>query len=855
VIPLQLRVRNFMCYRDNVPTLDFDGIHLACLTGANGHGKSALLDAMTWALWGKARAKRDDELIHLGESEMEVEFTFDLGGTIYRVIRKRDSAGRGRTVVDLQVQGPDGPGEFRSIAEAGVRATDAAIVRLLRIDYETFTNSAFLIQGKADAFTTRTPAERKRILGEILGLGLYDEYEQQAKEKAREKDREVAELEGWLRDIDRELDRQPEYEVELARAEARVAELSAALKEAEAEQRDLHQKQQALEHQQTRLRDLDRRLAQAQQEVGEIEAQISDRQKQLAIYDTVLAEGQRVEEGYAALGQAREAEATWNKRLAQVVQIQERQRELERSVDAARHELDVARGRLGERVRDLQRRSAEVPRHAQQLTGIRTRLAFLLQQQSKRDAAQARIQALAEESAGLQVRNDQLRAEMDDLKEKMDLLERGASEAQCPLCGQALSDEHRDDLLAEFQREGKALGDTHRTQTARRREIAAETASLEQEIRKLDQDLTDLATQQRREAQLEQALTEAQQAADTLEPARAELAALDKRLQDGDYAPAEQAELAQLHSDLEALGYDRDAHQEARDQVASLAEFDAAYQRLQTAVERVDGERAALKDLQTRLARWQDALAGDLAERTSLAAEVSYLPEVLSLLQAKTAEVGDLQSQSSRARLELGAAHQRLDHCHNLALERERRVADRQRLVEEKALFDELRLAFGKKGIQAMIIEAVIPEIEFEANRLLARMTDSRMHVRFETQRETLKGDTLETLDINIADELGTRPYELFSGGEAFRVNFAIRIALSKLLARRAGAQLQMLVMDEGFGTQDTDGRQRLVEAINSIQDDFARILVITHIEELKDAFPVRIDVTKTPEGSQISLS
>jgi exonuclease SbcC len=225
------------------------------------------------------------------------------------------------------------------------------------------------------------------------------------------------------------------------------------------------------------------------------------------------------------------------------------------------------------------------------------------------------------------------------------------------------------------------------------------------------------------------------------------------------------------------------------------------------------------------------------------------------LLQAKTAEVEDLQSQSSRARLELGAAHQRLDHCHNLALERERRVEDRQRLVEEKALFDELRLAFGKKGIQAMIIEAVIPEIEFEANRLLARMTDSRMHVRFETQRETLKGDTLETLDINIADELGTRPYELFSGGEAFRVNFAIRIALSKLLARRAGAQLQMLVMDEGFGTQDTDGRQRLVEAINSIQDDFARILVITHIEELKDAFPVRIDVTKTPEGSQISLS
>jgi exonuclease SbcC len=134
-------------------------------------------------------------------------------------------------------------------------------------------------------------------------------------------------------------------------------------------------------------------------------------------------------------------------------------------------------------------------------------------------------------------------------------------------------------------------------------------------------------------------------------------------------------------------------------------------------------------------------------------------------------------------------------------------------------------------------------------------MTEGRMNVRFETQRETLKGDPVETLDINIGDELGTRPYELFSGGEAFRVNFAIRIALSKLLARRAGAQLQMLVIDEGFGTQDAEGRERLVEAINSIQDDFERVLVITHIEELKDAFPVRIEVTKTAAGSQISLN
>jgi exonuclease SbcC len=90
----------------------------------------------------------------------------------------------------------------------------------------------------------------------------------------------------------------------------------------------------------------------------------------------------------------------------------------------------------------------------------------------------------------------------------------------------------------------------------------------------------------------------------------------------------------------------------------------------------------------------------------------------------------------------------------------------------------------------------------------------------------------------------------MFSGGEAFRINFAIRVALSKLLANRAGARLQTLFTDEGFGTQDVQGRERLVEAVQSIQDEFELIVVITHIEELKDAFGACIDVTKTPNGS-----
>jgi exonuclease SbcC len=94
----------------------------------------------------------------------------------------------------------------------------------------------------------------------------------------------------------------------------------------------------------------------------------------------------------------------------------------------------------------------------------------------------------------------------------------------------------------------------------------------------------------------------------------------------------------------------------------------------------------------------------------------------------------------------------------------------------------------------------------------------------------------------------------MFSGGEAFRVNFAIRLALSRVLAHRAGARLQTLVIDEGFGSQDADGRQRLVEAINMVSAEFKKILVITHLEELKDAFPARIEVSKATTGSRVEV-
>ena len=199
-------MKNFMPYRENVPTLDFTGIHLLSICGDNGNGKSAIIDALTWALWGETRAKRDDDLIHQNANEMEVEFEFAVGEQHYRIIRKHSRPKRkgasGQSSLTFQIAAEN---SFRSMDGDSIPQTQQKIIDVLHMDYSTFTNSAFLRQGHADEFTTSSPAKRKQVLVNILGLSYYDGFETQAKDIVRQREMLRAQLMVSIADIDREL--------------------------------------------------------------------------------------------------------------------------------------------------------------------------------------------------------------------------------------------------------------------------------------------------------------------------------------------------------------------------------------------------------------------------------------------------------------------------------------------------------------------------------------------------------------------------------------------------------------------------------------------------------------------------
>jgi len=161
--------------------------------------------------------------------------------------------------------------------------------------------------------------------------------------------------------------------------------------------------------------------------------------------------------------------------------------------------------------------------------------------------------------------------------------------------------------------------------------------------------------------------------------------------------------------------------------------------------------------------------------------------------------------------------------------------------------------AFSKSGIQSYIIENVLPEIENEINNLLADLTNNKISISFIVQKETKSKTTIDTLDLIVHESNVDRKYETFSGGEKFRIDFACHIGLSRFLAKRANANIDLFVLDENLGSQDETAKQIFIQYLTKLSKYFKMIIVITHINDIKEAFINKLVIGKTDEkGSYI---
>ena len=849
MLPTRLELRNFLAYRAPEPIV-FSGIELACLTGGNGVGKSSLLDAITWALWGKARARRDEDLIHLGQNELSVQLDFEQEGLRYRIVRKRARAGRGsRGALDLMVYGA---GDFpRLINEDGARRTQEKINEILRLDYETFVHSAFLQQGRANAFTLKTAAERKRILADILGLDQWGEYEEVAKERLQGINSRIDLIQHDIKRIEEEIAREPQLASERGEVLSALAQALERQARADEAYRRVANAAAALRREREGLAELQRLIANRQSDMATAQAEVERQEAKIAEYQGTIARSDKIEAGFSQLQDARESQSAIAEQLSRQGELDRQVHELERALERKRAALASDINVRRERIRGLEAQLAAAA--DSDIEKLRRDLGALQALDSERDAATKEIQRMRERRSRLDAQTENLIAEGRALNERLARLEQ-ADGATCPLCGQALTAEHRADILAQLTEERDHMREQYRQCDAELEDISALSARRQVEVDGWAGQLKHLPAMQQRLGALAESQGQAEEAEVALPGEKRQLRQLETRLTEEDFGAELRRQLEQLERQRANIGYDPASHADIRAQLNTFAEYERQHTLLEFARISLPEAQKIRDDTSARLAAMRAAQNEDEERLERVSGEIAALEEQASQERELRESVERVRAEAQRLNERKTILEQELSA---IAAGRESKKRLNARLgaaQHERGLYNELRAAFGRNGLPALIIETAIPELEAEADDLLGRMTDGRMRLRLNTQREKVSGGVTETLDIEIADELGARDYELYSGGEAFRINFALRIALSKLLARRAGAQLRALFIDEGFGSQDEDGRDKLVDAINKIQSDFDLILVITHIDELRDSFPVHLLVEKTAAGSQVTI-
>jgi exonuclease SbcC len=856
MIPIHLTLSGFLSYRDPVE-IDFTSFDLACISGANGAGKSSLLDAITWVLFGQAR-KRDDSLVNLQAPAAEVSLEFSYEKNTYRVQRARP---RGKTgALEFHILQPSGA--WKPLTERTQVETQGRIQETLRLDYDTFINAAFFLQGKADQFTTETPTRRKQILSSILGLELWEVYRQRAADRRKLIEADIDRLDGRTVEIEAELAEETTRQERLTLLQTDLKRLSASRKLQEKTLDGLRAIAATLAEQRKLVETLQRQAQTTNRQLSELESRRVARQAEQQSYAGLLARSSEIEAAFQAW-QGQRAE------LAQMDEVAGRFREFESRRNAPLLEIESERVRylqdqqtLNGQLSALEAQQATLPTLEAEINTTRQALIDVEDQLQKRDRLQAELGTATQRQAEARAENPRLRVEMEELKSRINQLTQVEQEievqATCPLCGQPLSPYDRQRLVDELSQQGTELGDRYRMNLALLNESEQLVTDLKGQIAELNalepERLRRIESLSRLSTRLE-GIQATQAEWETNSAPR--LADVQAHLASHDFAQEARTRLAEIDAELKSLGYDAATHDALRHQVAVGQVAEADSRRLEVA-------RAALVSLERELAELETQVTELAEQNEQQQQEYSTAAAAWQAAQAGAPDLDvaerqllSIQEEENRLRLEVGAAQQKVLVLSDLRQRRQELKTQRTALAGQVARFRQLDRALGKDGVPALLIEQALPQIEAKANELLDRLSAGAMSVRFQTQstyKDKRREDLKETLDILISDSAGTRDYELYSGGEAFRVNFAIRIALAEILAQRSGARLQTLVIDEGFGSQDSLGRQRLVEAINAVRPDFAKILVITHIDELKDSFPNRIEVEKTERGSIVHV-
>jgi DNA repair protein SbcC/Rad50 len=847
--PLRLRLKNFTAFRDE-QEIDFANLDLFALWGPVGSGKSSILDAITYALFGRVERVGDEPkyLVSQGQPRMAVTFDFRVGDLEARIMRTTHATGTSKVLLERRVDG-----EWQTFGEGAdqVRSVNKTIVDLVGLDYDAFTRSVVLPQGKFAQFLVGDPLTRRKILTELLGLELFEKMGKRSNEIANDArvaadvmeamlDRNYSDVTedkladtraahataaaraGKVQNIQRELSsiaddaRVVDTAVERARAGARTIS-------------DLHSRfggyVRSLNEGVLKLREEHEDIAAATIEVEKAtdavegaQADFDKAQKRWGRRDELVALRERVARYVDATSEVAECETSLARSTEALEAAATRAAGAREAVREAQRNADATSSAVAE----MKRRHEEAHRHdlvGTLVSGIEPGAPCPICERPLEYVPEIDDEALTRAGEALD------RAELEHRRAEKAVAELDRAHAVA-LAGVESATVDRARCEGELQRRSEATKKLHDQISGAfpgpvpndpAEEVDRRVAELEELEAALDEAKGRLES-------AEKALYERNEAAAR---ARSEIDLVRVAIEQCsiDAAIADAVEAGVPAATIESLPH------QVPDEPGDLERYArAAATILDDLGRRLDGRTAELWNQRYSLEqRAVSLLPEDARPATSIEAALESAAE---LLRRATDEAARAHANADKLAEELAAKTRLQADC----------VAQRRTHELYRALGMELR---RDRIIDYLQAEALSALAHFAGERLLD-LSGGRYGLAFENEG-------FYVVDGWNGEE--RRRVSTLSGGETFLASLALALALSEqvqLLAVTERQRLESLFLDEGFGSLDAETLEVVVAAIEQLGGEDRLVGVITHVTEVAERLPTRIEVVKSPRGSRL---
>ncbi|SDK68647.1 exonuclease SbcC [Glycomyces sambucus] len=803
--PIRLDLNGFASYT-GAETFDFTDVDFFALTGPTGAGKSTVLDAICFALYGRTprwRVNTTQNALAPSAVEGRVRLVFAAAGTHYVATRilRRDRNGKVKTTTAALEQLPDGvdPADDEALVEGLGRAlagspseVSNAAERVIGLPFEQFTKCVLLPQGEFAEFLHASPADRRKILENLLGHSVYRRVQQLAGAK-----RDAATT--AMRTLEAQLARVPAVaDAELAAAAERVVQLEKLTEPVRDKANALDGLAAAVESARRRLAEAEANLAsltyiKRPDGVADIAAQVSDA-------------------AAAVTAKAAEVEAT------------------ETEDERLRAELDGLD--LGLIERQLKAWAELAETQSKLKTGLE------LTEELRDQFAEAKE---LEEAAGEEVEIQHASLHKVRMAELAGTLRAGLAVGdECPVCDRPVETVPEHDLSESMQQAEEAS----RTATIEHRDAQAGVVALQTKLENYEERLTELRLAEGRLKKRLEGVEEPpalQARRSSSEEARQQLAGTSAALKAARRALREAEKRKQTADERQQRAWKEFQH--ARDQVAVLAppaagdDLAASWEALvdwaKASLERAASEREAARTELTGL----DGRAGTLRSELRMA-----LGE-FDIDVPRTGGGGDYVGRHAAAVETARAGSARLAEARRQRVDLE---AETRRFAHEAEIAKALASHLEARRFMEWLLSEALDELVAGATVMLNQITAGQYDLIYRDQ-------DFWVVDHHDADM--ARPARSLSGGETFAASLSLALALSDQLASlaRHGASLESIILDEGFGTLDPETLDAVATTLEALTLSAGRTVgLVTHVAELAERVPVRFRITKDAKGSHV---